>query len=121
MIKNRTLSIQQSVRQVKGNIISDMDGEKVMLSIESGKYYNFGEIGGKIWDIMEESITINQLVTTLIDIYDVEQTQCEQQVLSFLEQLLKENLIELVVRYLKKVGKNYMNMVKKMNTFFYSR
>ena len=52
MIKNRTLSIQQSVRQVKGNIVSDMDGEKVMLSVENGKYYNFGDIGegfGNLW------------------------------------------------------------------------
>ena len=45
---------------------------------------------------MEESITINQLITTLIDMYDVEQIECEQQVISFLEQLLDENLIELV-------------------------
>ena len=96
MIKNRTLSIQQSVRQVKGNIVSDMGEEKVMLSVESGKYYNFGEVGGNIWGIMEESITINQLVTALMDIYDVEQNQCEQQVFSFLEQLLEENLIELM-------------------------
>ena len=96
MIKNTYLSIQQSVRQVKGNIISDMDGEKVMLSIENGKYYNFGEIGGQIWDIMTETITIDQLVRKLIVIYDVEQAQCKQQVLSFMEQLLKEDLIELV-------------------------
>lgn len=91
-----TLLIQQSVRQVKGNIISDMDGEKVMLSIDNGKYYNFGEIGGEIWNIMTETITIDQVVRTLIDIYDVEQVECEQQVFSFLEQLLEENLIELV-------------------------
>ena len=45
---------------------------------------------------MEEPITINQLVTKLIDNYDVEQIQCEEQVISFLEQLLEENLIELV-------------------------
>jgi len=96
MIKNRPLSIQQSVRQVKGNIVSDMGEEKVMLSVESGKYYNFGNVGGKIWDLMEESITINQLVITLIDIYDVEQNQCEQQVFSFIEQLLEEKLIEII-------------------------
>lgn len=96
MIKNGPLSIHQSVRQVKGNIISDMGEEKVMLSVESGKYYNFGEIGGKIWDSVEAPITINELVATLLDIYDVEQIECEQQVISFLERLLEENLIELV-------------------------
>lgn len=96
MIKNGSLSIHDSVGQVNGNIISDMDGEKVMLSVENGKYYNFGEIGGVIWDYMKEPIKINQLVAILIDKYDVEQIQCEQQVISFLEQMLAENLIELV-------------------------
>jgi len=33
---------------VEGNIVSNMDGEKVMLSIKNGKYYNLGEIGGFI-------------------------------------------------------------------------
>ena len=28
-----------------------MDGEKVMLSINNGKYYNLGEIGGDIWEL----------------------------------------------------------------------
>ena len=45
------LSIHQCVGQVKGNIVSDMDGEKVMLSVDNGKYYNFGEIGGRIWEL----------------------------------------------------------------------
>ena len=35
---------------MKGNIVSDMGGEKVMLSIENGKYYNLGEMGGEIWE-----------------------------------------------------------------------
>ncbi|WP_338449855.1 lasso peptide biosynthesis PqqD family chaperone [Niallia oryzisoli] len=96
MIKSKSLSLQQSVRQVKGNIVSNMGEEKVMLSVESGKYYNFGDVGGNIWDLMAESITINQLVISLINIYDVEKAECEQQVFSFLEQLLEEKLIELV-------------------------
>ena len=30
--------------QKEGNVVSDMDGEKVMLSIHNGKYYNLGEV-----------------------------------------------------------------------------
>jgi hypothetical protein len=96
MIKNRPVSIQQTVRQMKGNIVSDMDGEKVMLSVENGKYYNFGDVGGIIWDLMEEPITVNQLITRLEDLYEVQHIECEKQVISFLEQLLDENLIELI-------------------------
>ena len=29
-----------------------MGGEKVMLSVKNGKYYNLGEIGGEIWELI---------------------------------------------------------------------
>ncbi len=93
MIKNQTLSLQDVVVQGKGNIVSDMGGEKVMLSVHNGKYYNLGEIGGKIWDSIEEPIAVTQLVATLVADYDVDQTECEQQVISFLTHLMDEKLI----------------------------
>ena len=63
-----------------------MDGEKVMLSIQKGKYYNLGEIGGEIWELIEEpNNQLISLVTMLVSKYDVEQTECEEQVVSFLE------------------------------------
>ena len=46
--------------QVKGNIVSDMGGEKVMLSVNKGKYYNLGEIGGDIWELIRK-ISVNQI------------------------------------------------------------
>ena len=96
MIKNLNVSLTQTVSQVKGNIVSDMSGEKVMLSVDKGKYYNLGEIGGQIWDLIEEKIDINQLVVTLMSKYNVEQSECEEQVIAFLEHLLEEELIEVV-------------------------
>ena len=79
--------------QKQGNIVSDMDGEKVMLSIQSGKYYNLGALGGEIWELIKEPISFEELVTTLLSRYDVGQAECEEQVAAFLNQLLEEGLI----------------------------
>lgn len=95
MIKSGNISLGHSVVQIKGNIVSNMGGEKVMLSVKNGKYYNLGEIGGDIWDLIDEKATVNQLVKSVMSIYDVEQSKCEEQVLSFLEHLLNESLIEI--------------------------
>ncbi|MGM7721187.1 lasso peptide biosynthesis PqqD family chaperone [Metabacillus sp. Hm71] len=92
MIKQK-VSLNHIVVQVEGNIVSDMDGEKVMLSVQNGKYYNLGEVGGIIWDHMKEPITVCQLIAILTSEYVVDQSQCEDQVLSFLDHLLKEKLI----------------------------
>nr|WP_260284789.1 lasso peptide biosynthesis PqqD family chaperone [Peribacillus sp. BBB004] len=81
--------------QSPGNIVSDMDGEKVMLSVSNGKYYNLGELGGEIWELMKEPITIQELVTTLQLQYNVDQTDCNEHVTDFLSQLLEQGLVSI--------------------------
>lgn len=97
MIKNGNILLGHSVVQMKGNIVSNMGGEKVMLSVKNGKYYNLGEIGGDIWDLIEKQIAVNQLIEILMSKYNVEQSECEGQVISFLELLLDEGLIDIPV------------------------
>ncbi|NOU97349.1 lasso peptide biosynthesis PqqD family chaperone [Paenibacillus sp. LMG 31456] len=95
MIKNQGISLNDFIVQGSGNIVSNMGGEKVMLSVQNGKYYNLGEMGGIIWDLIKEPISVTELVTTLVSEYDVDQITCEGQVISFLEHVWKENLIQL--------------------------
>lgn len=85
----------QQVSQIEGNIVSDMGGEKVMLNIQQGKYYNLGDVGGEIWERIKDPILIQELIGTLMAQYDVEQTECEEQVLSFLDHLVMEGLVQI--------------------------
>jgi hypothetical protein len=88
------IALEDTVTQVKGNICSDMDGDKVMLSVKNGKYYNLGETGGVIWDLLETPIKVRELVKKMRVIYDVNEQECETQVLSFLDKLIGEGLID---------------------------
>ncbi|MFD1040637.1 lasso peptide biosynthesis PqqD family chaperone [Virgibacillus byunsanensis] len=92
---NNTIYKRHVVSQVEGNIISDMDGEKVMLSIHNGKYYNLGEIGGEIWEQIKDPLVVHELISALMAEYDVEQSECEDQVLSFLDTLVEEGLVKI--------------------------
>lgn len=95
MIQEQDISLHHIVVQGTGNIASDMGGERVMLSIQNGKYYNLGEVGGVIWDLTKNPIPVKLLITTLMSKYEVEQSECEEQVLSFLKHLLEEKLINI--------------------------
>ena len=88
------ISFEMKVRQQPGNIESNMGGDKVMMNINNGKYYNLGSIGGRIWELVKNPITVQQVVSELIAEYDVGQVECEQQVLSFLDHLYDEGLID---------------------------
>ncbi|WP_164667428.1 lasso peptide biosynthesis PqqD family chaperone [Virgibacillus doumboii] len=91
---NKTISINDIVSQIEGNIVSDMDGEKVMLSIQNGKYYNLGEIGGEIWEFIKEPASIHDLIRSLVAQYDVEESECRDQTIGFIDHLLEEGLVK---------------------------
>lgn len=92
-MSKKLIMLNDIVEQCDGNIVSDMDGEKVMLSIQKGKYYNLGEMGGQIWERIKEPIIVSELIDHLLSEYNVKKDECERQVLSFLNLLLKEELI----------------------------
>lgn len=89
----QALSSNELLTQSEGHIVSDMGGEKVMLSVKLGKYFNLGEIGGQIWALLSSPISVEQIVHILTTEYDVEPAACREQVLSFLENMHAEGLI----------------------------
>ncbi|RYL92703.1 lasso peptide biosynthesis PqqD family chaperone [Sporolactobacillus sp. THM7-4] len=88
-----TILLSNIVMQSQGNVASDMDGEKVMLSISSGKYYNLGKVGGAIWDLIQNPISVADLIQSLTQRYDVAPESCRRDVISFLNDLKAEGLI----------------------------
>ena len=76
----------------EGLITADMDGETVMMDIETGKYYNLGKTGGSIWGILEKPHTVDGIVDEMTEIYDVERSVCEEQTKKFLAQLIDAGL-----------------------------
>lgn len=93
MLKTEKISLSSRVVRRDGNVVSDMDGEKVMLNISKGKYYNLGELGGSIWEIISTPTEVNEIINTLLSEYEVERSVCEQQVLIFINSLRDEDLI----------------------------
>lgn len=93
MTENRNIPLHSRIVQSQGNIVSDMDGEKVMMNIHNGNYYNLGKIGGRIWELIGDPVTAAGLVHALMAEYEVEQAVCEEHVNSFLNRLLQEKLI----------------------------
>ena len=95
MNKEKIISLNSRVIQSEGNVVSDMDGEMVMLNIEKGKYYNLGELGGIIWGYLSTDVKIDTIVSSLLNIYEVDKTVCESQVLAFIKSLEKEGLVQI--------------------------
>ncbi|MDT3699199.1 MAG: lasso peptide biosynthesis PqqD family chaperone [Thermincola sp.] len=93
MNKYQNLALHDTVAQAEGNTVGVMDGEKVILSIQNGKYYNLGQTGSRIWELIGTPLPVNHLINQLTKEYEIETRECEGQVVSFLDHLLGEGLI----------------------------
>jgi hypothetical protein len=91
------IALEHLIVQSQGNIVSDMDGEKVMMNVQKGKYYNLGVVGGGIWEKIKSPTSVKDLITSLLKEYDIEYSECQNHVMDFLEMLYKEELIEVEV------------------------
>ncbi|MDF2844274.1 MAG: hypothetical protein K0R00_2700 [Herbinix sp.] len=72
---------------------TNLDGEIVMMNIDTGNYYSLGKTGSMIWNILEESMEVRELVNKLMELYQVSEQRCEVEVMNFVKEMLKEGLI----------------------------
>jgi len=85
---------KQTIIQRNNDILaSDIDGEKVMMSIQQGEYYGLGKTGSFIWDNIEQPITIKDLADLITEKYEVSKAQCLNDIMPFLNDLAEKKLI----------------------------
>jgi hypothetical protein len=76
-----------------GPLSTLLDGEVVALSVDLGRYYAMGETGSQVWQLTEQPVRVVEVVSQLCTEFDVDEETCLHDVLSFVEQLLRERLL----------------------------
>lgn len=74
---------------------SEIDNDIVMMDLEQGKFFGLNGVGGSIWTLLENPITLNALCDKLQSEYKVERVECESSVVEFVISLQQANLVEL--------------------------
>jgi hypothetical protein len=90
------LTLNSRVVRSKDFITSTVDNDLVMMSLEKGIYYGLDEIGSHVWAHIAEPITIHDLCQKMTSQFEVGADQCQTDVLAFLHELQKENMIHVV-------------------------
>ena len=75
--------------------VTDLAGEKVMVDFSQGKYFMLKGSANDIWGMLEDGVEVSQIVTKLLEIYDVEKSVCEKSVDEFLTTLVGNGFIEI--------------------------
>src|SRR5262245_30250018 len=92
----KMVDLSSSVARKSDLLAYEMDGETVMLSVEQGTYYALDSIGGRIWELIENTTPVSSLIEKLQLEFKVDAEVCRNDTLSFLNELLAFGVIEVM-------------------------
>jgi len=91
----RTVPFSSSVVAAEGQVFSDLGDEVAVLDLKSGTYYGLNAVGARIWSLIQEPRTVQEIHDILISEYEVEPHRCKQDLVMLLQDLAEQELIEI--------------------------
>ena len=73
--------------------VTNLDGEKVMMDLEKGHYFMLNEVAGYVWELMKTPTSVETIITSLMNEYEVERAECEASVKDLLHNMHHANLV----------------------------
>ncbi len=74
----------------------EVDGEMVLLDMNSENYFGLDEVGTAIWQTMQEKESLKEVLEVLQEQYDVESDVLEKDLLDFTDRLVESGLVEVM-------------------------
>jgi len=74
-------------------IDGELDNHQVIMHIERGKYFGLNPVGKRIWTLIEEPKTFEEITSALILEYNISPDQCKTEVREFLDKGVECDII----------------------------
>jgi coenzyme PQQ biosynthesis protein PqqD len=84
----------QSRLRRRDRVITQHAAEQwILLDVESGQYYALDEVSGRVWDLCDGTRDVSTMVAEICRDYDAPAETVEEDVLSFLNEMMDERLV----------------------------
>jgi Coenzyme PQQ synthesis protein D (PqqD) len=70
-----------------------VEGNAVLLDIDSGEYFTLNEVGGRVWDLCDGSRSVSSIAEILGEEYDVDMATAVRDAGDLLERLAEAGLV----------------------------
>jgi hypothetical protein len=72
-----------------------LDGEAVLLDLQSGTYFGLNEIGAFVWDLVSAGKTVGEIRNGVLDAYEVEPEVVDADLERLIDDLRRRGLVDL--------------------------
>ncbi|MFA6055625.1 MAG: PqqD family peptide modification chaperone [Thermodesulfovibrionales bacterium] len=70
-----------------------IDGETVIVNLDSGNYYSLDKVGADIWECIVKNVPMHRIIETIASQYTGEREEIEKAMYQFVDEMQQENLI----------------------------
>jgi hypothetical protein len=88
------LSLHSIVVAASQQVSCPLGEESAILNLKNSMYYGMNPVGTRIWTLLKEPRSVEQLRDALLNEYDVDAALCERDLLDLLGKMKSEGLIE---------------------------
>ena len=92
---NANLCSQTIVVASKDQVSCDLGGEAAILGMKNSVYYGLDPVGARIWRLLQRPRSVGEICEAIVSEYDVTAERFESDLISLLQQMLQEGLVEL--------------------------
>lgn len=72
----------------------NLEGSLVMMDIQKGKYFSLNPVGKRIWEMIEQPKSFDEITDLLQAEFEVTPEQCSSEVIEFLAKMEKSGIIK---------------------------
>ncbi len=73
-----------------------VDGDLMLLNIETGYYHTVNPTGRRIWELLEQPRSLDEICAALSQEFNVSPQDCLAQTHIFIQELLQRNVVQVV-------------------------
>jgi hypothetical protein len=89
---DQPLSLDTTVAISEDSVFRDLDGEAVLLNLESGMYFGLDAVGTRIWQLAAEAGSLRTVRERLLGEFDTDAGTVERDLLALAAALLDKGL-----------------------------
>lgn len=76
-------------------LFRELDGEAVMLDLETEKYYGLDEVGTRMWELLDEHGDVEKVIGLLLEEYEVAEDQLRTDMGELISQFAEHGLVQI--------------------------
>lgn len=87
------LSLRHSITVAPDIVFREVDGEAVILNLDSGLYFGLDQVGTRIWHLIQEHGSLQKIFETMCEEFDVGSDTLERDLLGLMDELCAKGLV----------------------------